>query len=58
MTLAVAKAFVPHAKNAWKFTMDAIGRYYDRVFASATQAQVPPPPPLPPLKLLLTKPAG
>jgi maltose alpha-D-glucosyltransferase / alpha-amylase len=51
MTLAVAKAFVPHAKNAWKFTMDAIGRYYDRVFASATQAQVPPPP-LPPFKLL------
>ena len=52
MTLAVAKAFVPHAKNAWTFTMDAIGRYYDRVFASATQAKVPPPPPLPPLQLL------
>ena len=53
MTLAVAKAFVPHAKNAWKFTLDAISRYYDRVFASATQGQIPPPTPsAQPLKLL------
>jgi len=53
MTLAVAKAFVPHAGDAWKFTMDAIGRYYDRVVASAAQGQVPPPlPSLPPLMLL------
>jgi maltose alpha-D-glucosyltransferase/alpha-amylase len=43
MTLAVAKAFVPHAKNAWKFTLDAISSYYDAVFASAAQGQVPPP---------------
>jgi len=42
MTLAVAKAFVPHAKNAWKFTLDAISSYYDGVFASAAQGQVPP----------------
>ena len=37
MTLAVAKAFVPHAKNGWEFTLDAIGRYYERVFADAAQ---------------------
>jgi maltose alpha-D-glucosyltransferase/alpha-amylase len=49
MTLAVAKAFVPHAKNAWKFTLDAISSYYDAVFASAAQGQVPPP--AQPLKL-------
>ncbi len=30
MTLAVVRAFVPHADNAWKFTLDAIGRYYER----------------------------
>ncbi len=53
MTLAVAKAFVPQAKNGWKFTLDAISRYYDRVFASATQGQTPPPmPSVQPLKLL------
>jgi maltose alpha-D-glucosyltransferase/alpha-amylase len=45
MTLAVAKAFVPHAKNAWKFTLDAIGSYYDSVFASAAQGHTPPPGP-------------
>ena len=43
MTLAVAKAFVPQAKNAWKFTLDAISRYYDRIFAVAAQNQIPPP---------------
>ncbi len=42
MTLAVAKAFVPHATSAWKFTLDAISRYYDRVFASAEQGHTPP----------------
>ena len=41
MTLAVAKAFVPHAKNGWKFTLDAITRYYDRVFADAAQGHTP-----------------
>jgi maltose alpha-D-glucosyltransferase / alpha-amylase len=52
MTLAVVKAFVPHAQNAWKFTLDAISRYYDRVFASAAQGQTPPPTPaVHPLKL-------
>jgi maltose alpha-D-glucosyltransferase/alpha-amylase len=53
MTLAVAKAFVPYAKNAWKFTLDAVSRYYDRVFADAAQGQSPEAPPTPgPLKLL------
>ncbi len=41
MTLAVAKVFVPHAKNGWKFTLDAITRYYDRVFADAAQGHNP-----------------
>ncbi len=42
MTLAVAKASVPHAASAWKFTMDAISRYYDRVMASAEQGRSAP----------------
>jgi maltose alpha-D-glucosyltransferase/alpha-amylase len=53
MTLAVAKRYVPHAKNGWAFTLDAIGRYYDRVFASAAQGMVPPAlPAVHPLRLL------
>jgi maltose alpha-D-glucosyltransferase / alpha-amylase len=53
MTLAVAKSFVPYAKNAWKFTLDAVTRYYDRVFADAVQGQNLTAPPTPgPLKLL------
>ena len=52
MTLAVAKEFVAYAKNAWKFTLDAVSRYYDRVFASAAQGHSPEAPPaLGPLKL-------
>ncbi len=42
MTLAVVKAFVPHAKNAWEFMLDNISRYYDRVFADAAQGHAPP----------------
>jgi maltose alpha-D-glucosyltransferase/alpha-amylase len=30
-TLAVVHAFIPSATNAWDFTLDALGRYYDRV---------------------------
>ncbi|MGH7989810.1 MAG: maltose alpha-D-glucosyltransferase, partial [Limisphaerales bacterium] len=53
MTLAVAKGFVPYAKNAWKFTLEAVSRYYDRVFASAAQGRSPEAPPaLGPIKLL------
>ena len=41
MTVAVAKAFVPQATDAWKFTLDALSRYYDRVFTQAAQGQSP-----------------
>jgi maltose alpha-D-glucosyltransferase / alpha-amylase len=58
LTLAVAKAFVPYAQNAWKFTLESVSRYYDRVFASATQGRSPEAPPaLGPLKLLQRGPA-
>ncbi len=43
---------MPHAKNGWKFTLDAISRYYDRVFADAAQGHSPlSAPPVGPLKL-------
>jgi maltose alpha-D-glucosyltransferase/alpha-amylase len=41
MTIAVAKTFVTYAKNAWKFTIEAVTRYYDRVFADASQGHTP-----------------
>jgi maltose alpha-D-glucosyltransferase/alpha-amylase len=42
MTLAVAKSFVPHAKNGWEFTLDAIVRYYERAVADVAQGHSPP----------------
>ncbi len=52
-TLAVAKGFVPQSANGWEFTLDALSRYYDRVFASAAQGHTPEaPPPVGPLRLL------
>ncbi|MBW8864036.1 MAG: alpha-glucosidase C-terminal domain-containing protein, partial [Verrucomicrobia bacterium] len=42
ITLAVVNTYVTHAENAWKFFLDGIGRYYDRVFADAAQGHVPP----------------
>ncbi len=30
-TLAVVHSFIPSATDAWNFTLDALGRYYDRV---------------------------
>jgi maltose alpha-D-glucosyltransferase/alpha-amylase len=41
-TLAIVKAFIPQAKNAWDFMLDDISRYYDRVFADAAQGHAPP----------------
>jgi maltose alpha-D-glucosyltransferase/alpha-amylase len=53
MTLAVVKGFVPQAMSAWEFTLEAVSRYYDRVFAAVAQGQTSETPPaLGPLKLL------
>ena len=48
-TLAVVHAFIPSATTAWDFTLDALGRYYDRVITWVAQGQsavVSPPEPL------------
>jgi maltose alpha-D-glucosyltransferase/alpha-amylase len=53
MTVAMARTFIPYAKNAWQFTLESVTRYFERVFASTAQSQTPElPPPLGPLKLL------
>ena len=41
ITLAIARAFVPRAKNGWEFTLDAIGRYYEQVVAEVAQEHLP-----------------
>jgi len=52
VTLAVARTFVTYASNAWQFTLEAVSRYYDRVFATAAQGLTPElPPVMGPLKL-------
>jgi maltose alpha-D-glucosyltransferase/alpha-amylase len=38
-TLAVVHGFIPSATNAWDFTLDALGRYYDRVVTWVAQEQ-------------------
>ncbi len=42
-TLALVQAWVPHVASGWEFTLEELGRYYDRVLAQAGAA---PPPPL------------
>ncbi len=39
MTLAIANSYIPSAFNAWDFTLDALGRYFDRVITSVAQDQ-------------------
>jgi maltose alpha-D-glucosyltransferase / alpha-amylase len=38
-TLAVVHALIPSATNAWEFTLDALGRYYDRVITWVAKGQ-------------------
>jgi maltose alpha-D-glucosyltransferase/alpha-amylase len=33
MTLAILQGFVPNQGDAWKYTLDAVGRYYERVMS-------------------------
>jgi maltose alpha-D-glucosyltransferase/alpha-amylase len=51
-TLAVAHEFVPYAKDAWDYTLDALGRYYDRVSSWVAQGVAAPATPLEALRLL------
>jgi maltose alpha-D-glucosyltransferase/alpha-amylase len=43
-TVAVLQRFVPHLETGWQFTLQELGRYYDRTLARPRDE---PPPPLP-----------
>jgi maltose alpha-D-glucosyltransferase/alpha-amylase len=42
-TLALVQSFIPSAQNAWDFTLDELGRYYDRVITRGANEPAPPP---------------
>jgi len=42
-TLAVLNGYVPNVRNAWEFTLDALGRYYERAASAMAEGQKPPP---------------
>ena len=43
MTLAVIQSFIPYSQDAWQFTLEALGRYYERVLARQDPSPVPLP---------------
>ncbi|HXX69060.1 MAG TPA: phosphotransferase, partial [Polyangiaceae bacterium] len=50
--LALVQGFVPHVESGWAFTIQELGRYYDRALAWSAAASPPPPPPGSPLRLV------
>ena len=51
-TLAVLQGFVPNEGDAWEYTLDALGGYFDRVLTRPTQERQLSPPASRPLELL------
>jgi len=51
-TLAVVNTYVPEAKNAWDYTLDTLGRFYERMTASGVPGVPAPVAPAGPLKIL------
>ena len=43
-TVAIVHAFVPHENTAYQFTIEELGRYFDRALARQPGAPCPPPP--------------
>jgi maltose alpha-D-glucosyltransferase / alpha-amylase len=43
LTLGMLNQFVPGARDAWAYTLDALGRYYDRIAALIAGGHTPPP---------------
>jgi len=39
MTLAILQGFVPNQGDAWKYTLDALGRFYERVLSRPPEAE-------------------
>jgi maltose alpha-D-glucosyltransferase/alpha-amylase len=51
-TLAVVHEFLPHARSAWDYTLESLGRYYDRIASWVAQGHSAPPLSADPLNLL------
>jgi maltose alpha-D-glucosyltransferase/alpha-amylase len=51
LTLAVLHGFVPNEGDAWSYTLDMVGRYFERVVAGTTTHGDPAPAVHPPLDL-------
>ncbi len=49
-TLAVVNNYIPEGKNAWEYTLDTLGRFYERMTASSAQGIPAPAMPADPLK--------
>jgi maltose alpha-D-glucosyltransferase / alpha-amylase len=41
MTLAILQGFVPNQGDCWQFTLDALGRYFERVLSRRAEIPVP-----------------
>jgi maltose alpha-D-glucosyltransferase/alpha-amylase len=50
-TLAVLQSYLPNEADAWRYTVDALGRYYDDALARRTELAAAPVPDAPPLSL-------
>ena len=42
LSLAIVHGFIPSAKDAWEYTLDALSRYYDRAVTFMAEGRVPP----------------
>ncbi|HKI99732.1 MAG TPA: putative maltokinase, partial [bacterium] len=56
ITVGIVTRFVPNHGDAWRFTLDELGRYYERVLTRPADAE--PPPALPGLLELAEQPAS
>ena len=41
-TLAIVNTYIPEGKNAWEYTLDTLGRFYERVTTSNAQGMPAP----------------
>jgi maltose alpha-D-glucosyltransferase/alpha-amylase len=42
MTLAILQGFVPNQGDAWQYTLDVLGRYFEWAAAKASEVEAPP----------------
>ncbi len=55
MTLAILQAFIPNHGDAWRYTLDSLGRYFERMLGKRQEMPAPPLPSEPPLELAARK---